>query len=262
MIFVNGFVHCDPHPGNVLVRKRPGTGKAEIVLLDHGLYQVGEAFPTRPAQGLWACLGSELTQLPDRPQTREADSRGRWERPCPAPRAIILCKSHHTSSLQPNEVGTAPFTGCCGEWTGCARGCAGAMSAVNTVLLREAQASPLGSKLPFNDLGLQGEGVTQPQGGGNVQWERGPEADGLDGPSLCLLELGTHLVRMSRELLPGSCEVHCQYRDPGPILSPGQRVLERFPQWSPAPPLRALISPRKILASFERLSDIGFISLR
>ncbi|XP_040598613.1 aarF domain-containing protein kinase 1 isoform X3 [Mesocricetus auratus] len=40
MIFVNGFVHCDPHPGNVLVRKHPDTGKAEIVLLDHGLYQV------------------------------------------------------------------------------------------------------------------------------------------------------------------------------------------------------------------------------
>nr|XP_045009993.1 aarF domain-containing protein kinase 1 isoform X3 [Jaculus jaculus] len=40
MIFVNGFVHCDPHPGNVLVRKHPDTGKTEIVLLDHGLYQV------------------------------------------------------------------------------------------------------------------------------------------------------------------------------------------------------------------------------
>uniref|UniRef100_A0A6I8MXI8 AarF domain-containing protein kinase 1 n=2 Tax=Ornithorhynchus anatinus TaxID=9258 RepID=A0A6I8MXI8_ORNAN len=40
MIFVNGFVHCDPHPGNVLVRKHPGSGKAEIILLDHGLYQV------------------------------------------------------------------------------------------------------------------------------------------------------------------------------------------------------------------------------
>ncbi|XP_013372637.1 PREDICTED: uncharacterized aarF domain-containing protein kinase 1 isoform X3 [Chinchilla lanigera] len=45
MIFVNGFVHCDPHPGNVLVRKHPVTGKAEIILLDHGLYQVlTEAF--------------------------------------------------------------------------------------------------------------------------------------------------------------------------------------------------------------------------
>ncbi|XP_065542034.1 aarF domain-containing protein kinase 1 isoform X2 [Lathamus discolor] len=40
MIFVNGFVHCDPHPGNVLVRKCPASGKAHIILLDHGLYQV------------------------------------------------------------------------------------------------------------------------------------------------------------------------------------------------------------------------------
>ena len=38
MIFVNGYVHCDPHPGNVLVNKtKEGT---QIVLLDHGLYQV------------------------------------------------------------------------------------------------------------------------------------------------------------------------------------------------------------------------------
>ncbi|XP_034531590.1 aarF domain-containing protein kinase 1 [Notolabrus celidotus] len=40
MIFVHGFVHCDPHPGNVLVCKCPKSKKAEIVLLDHGLYQV------------------------------------------------------------------------------------------------------------------------------------------------------------------------------------------------------------------------------
>ncbi|KAI3368075.1 hypothetical protein L3Q82_026898, partial [Scortum barcoo] len=39
MIFVHGFVHCDPHPGNVLVRKCPQGKKTEIVLLDHGLYQ-------------------------------------------------------------------------------------------------------------------------------------------------------------------------------------------------------------------------------
>lgn len=39
MIFVNGFVHSDPHPGNILVKKN-NKGKLEIVLLDHGLYAV------------------------------------------------------------------------------------------------------------------------------------------------------------------------------------------------------------------------------
>eukprot|EP01104_Vermistella_antarctica_P009731 TRINITY_DN2521_c0_g1_i2.p1 TRINITY_DN2521_c0_g1~~TRINITY_DN2521_c0_g1_i2.p1 ORF type:complete len:660 (+),score=142.57 TRINITY_DN2521_c0_g1_i2:169-2148(+) len=39
-IFVHGFVHCDPHPGNVLVRPQPGNKfKPQIVLLDHGLYR-------------------------------------------------------------------------------------------------------------------------------------------------------------------------------------------------------------------------------
>ncbi|KAK7086635.1 putative aarF domain-containing protein kinase 1 [Halocaridina rubra] len=36
MIFVNGYVHCDPHPGNVLVKKV--NNNAHIILLDHGLY--------------------------------------------------------------------------------------------------------------------------------------------------------------------------------------------------------------------------------
>lgn len=40
MIFVNGFVHCDPHPGNILVRINKKTKQEEIVLLDHGLYSV------------------------------------------------------------------------------------------------------------------------------------------------------------------------------------------------------------------------------
>ncbi|KAJ0054782.1 hypothetical protein NL108_002935, partial [Boleophthalmus pectinirostris] len=37
-IFYTGFIHADPHPGNVLVRKGPDN-KAELVLLDHGLYE-------------------------------------------------------------------------------------------------------------------------------------------------------------------------------------------------------------------------------
>ncbi|XP_056154749.1 uncharacterized aarF domain-containing protein kinase 5 isoform X2 [Lampris incognitus] len=37
-IFYTGFIHADPHPGNVLVRRGPDA-KAELVLLDHGLYE-------------------------------------------------------------------------------------------------------------------------------------------------------------------------------------------------------------------------------
>ncbi|KAI9223736.1 ABC1 family-domain-containing protein [Blastocladiella britannica] len=40
MIFVQGFVHCDPHPGNMLVRASPTKpGVTQLVLLDHGLYR-------------------------------------------------------------------------------------------------------------------------------------------------------------------------------------------------------------------------------
>lgn len=37
-IFVSGFVHADPHPGNILVRRKPGTAVTQLVLLDHGCY--------------------------------------------------------------------------------------------------------------------------------------------------------------------------------------------------------------------------------
>jgi aarF domain-containing kinase len=39
MIFLNGYVHSDPHPGNILVHKNK-KGGTDIVLLDHGLYAV------------------------------------------------------------------------------------------------------------------------------------------------------------------------------------------------------------------------------
>ncbi|XP_070578441.1 aarF domain-containing protein kinase 1-like [Ptychodera flava] len=38
MIFVKGYVHCDPHPGNIFINKTD-ENDVEIVLLDHGLYQ-------------------------------------------------------------------------------------------------------------------------------------------------------------------------------------------------------------------------------
>ena len=36
-MFLWGWVHCDPHPGNMFIRRLP-SGKPELVLLDHGLY--------------------------------------------------------------------------------------------------------------------------------------------------------------------------------------------------------------------------------
>ncbi|KAI8876648.1 ABC1-domain-containing protein [Backusella circina FSU 941] len=43
MMFLDGFVHCDPHPGNILIRpaKHPHQShfNFDLVLLDHGLYR-------------------------------------------------------------------------------------------------------------------------------------------------------------------------------------------------------------------------------
>ncbi|XP_058834959.1 uncharacterized aarF domain-containing protein kinase 5 [Topomyia yanbarensis] len=39
-IFRSGFVHADPHPGNIFVRRNPVSGHPQLVLLDHGLYGV------------------------------------------------------------------------------------------------------------------------------------------------------------------------------------------------------------------------------
>jgi len=36
-MFLWGVLHCDPHPGNIFIRRLP-SGKPELVLIDHGLY--------------------------------------------------------------------------------------------------------------------------------------------------------------------------------------------------------------------------------
>lgn len=36
-MFLWGWLHCDPHPGNIFIRRLPH-GKPELVLIDHGLY--------------------------------------------------------------------------------------------------------------------------------------------------------------------------------------------------------------------------------
>ncbi|KAK9917077.1 hypothetical protein WJX75_000654 [Coccomyxa subellipsoidea] len=54
MIFIFGDVHCDPHAANMLIREK--NGKAELVLLDHGLYKrITDDF-RREYAGLWRAL--------------------------------------------------------------------------------------------------------------------------------------------------------------------------------------------------------------
>ncbi|KAG0163680.1 hypothetical protein DFQ28_004595 [Apophysomyces sp. BC1034] len=56
-IFKSGFVHGDPHPGNVLVRAHPlKKGKVQVVIIDHGLYiQESEKFRTEYCK-LWEAM--------------------------------------------------------------------------------------------------------------------------------------------------------------------------------------------------------------
>lgn len=69
MVFIHGFVHCDPHPGNVFVRVVEGEHSSrrwrwlfprqprwELVLLDHGLYrEISRSFRLSYAR-LWKAM--------------------------------------------------------------------------------------------------------------------------------------------------------------------------------------------------------------
>ncbi|XP_065828511.1 uncharacterized aarF domain-containing protein kinase 5-like isoform X2 [Oscarella lobularis] len=57
-IFKTGFIHADPHPGNVLIRAKPGSKKceAEIILLDHGLYMYVEPRHRQALCNLWKSI--------------------------------------------------------------------------------------------------------------------------------------------------------------------------------------------------------------
>lgn len=53
-IFQSGFVHCDPHEANVLLREHPlKQGKPQIVLVDHGLYKKLDANFQEAYARLW-----------------------------------------------------------------------------------------------------------------------------------------------------------------------------------------------------------------
>ena len=54
-IFHTGFVHADPHHGNIFVRKVPNKG-TEIVLIDHGLYDFINETDRRNLCKLWKAI--------------------------------------------------------------------------------------------------------------------------------------------------------------------------------------------------------------
>lgn len=57
MIFSWGHVHCDPHPGNVLIRPNPSNPKKpQIVIIDHGLYVDLSPSFRRQYSELWRAL--------------------------------------------------------------------------------------------------------------------------------------------------------------------------------------------------------------
>ena len=53
-VFLSGWVHCDPHPANVLLRAK--NGKPEMVLVDHGLYRELDPEFRRRYSHLWQSL--------------------------------------------------------------------------------------------------------------------------------------------------------------------------------------------------------------
>ncbi|KAI8338632.1 ABC1 family-domain-containing protein [Chlamydoabsidia padenii] len=59
MIFMHGFVHCDPHPGNILIRPNTTTKHGhnfDLVLLDHGQYRTLDPGMRLDYAHLWLSL--------------------------------------------------------------------------------------------------------------------------------------------------------------------------------------------------------------
>jgi aarF domain-containing kinase len=59
MLLVHGYIHGDPHPGNVLCRAHPsGNGKTQVVILDHGLYSELSESSRRAMSNLWLAIAT------------------------------------------------------------------------------------------------------------------------------------------------------------------------------------------------------------
>lgn len=55
-IFLDGLVHCDPHMGNIMIRKAYNWDGFELVFLDHGLYKVLDDQFRKNYSTLWKSL--------------------------------------------------------------------------------------------------------------------------------------------------------------------------------------------------------------
>ena len=63
-IFQWGFVHCDPHPGNIIVRRRVPSNEPQLVLIDHGLYvSIPDDLKTDYARFWKGLLSGELREV-------------------------------------------------------------------------------------------------------------------------------------------------------------------------------------------------------
>lgn len=115
-IFYTGFIHADPHPGNVLVRRGPD-GKAQLVLLDHGLYETLSERDRLSLCQLWRDM-----VLRDHPGMRRSA-------------AELGVQGASTGRWGPDRTGTEPWPGApCGVGAvcggvgappGCGAGCGG-----------------------------------------------------------------------------------------------------------------------------------------
>ncbi|KIJ54125.1 hypothetical protein M422DRAFT_25091 [Sphaerobolus stellatus SS14] len=63
-IFQWGFVHCDPHPGNIIIRRKTPSNEPQLVLIDHGLYVRMPEDLRRDYAMLWkSLLNGDLSEV-------------------------------------------------------------------------------------------------------------------------------------------------------------------------------------------------------
>lgn len=92
MIFQWGFVHSDPHPGNLLARFKDG--KQQLVLLDHGLYvELSE-----PLRHQYCTLWKSLFELNDKELKKIAISWGIGEEQSDMFGSFTMLKPYHKSA--------------------------------------------------------------------------------------------------------------------------------------------------------------------